>query len=319
MTKVSIIIPIYNVKEYLQECIESVLNQTYADIEILLIDDGSEDNSSEICDKYAEQSNKIKVFHIKNGGVSNARNLGIKEATGKYIMFVDSDDVIESQMVEKMVENIENYDMVICGYWEKFRNMNLKHEVTSVVIDIDKEKSITDIFEREGYGGYLWNKIFITNIIKENEIKFNKDIYMCEDLYFVINYMRFCKKIRILPECMYYYRMRKSSMIWKKEKSKFESLFIAYSKIYAILKQEQISMIKFYYSFLISIFLNKGLFNAYMKKKNSKIDYNKIYYDVLKSKEITKSRKIKLIIIRRFKFIYKFYMKRKVTTLQRYD
>lgn len=319
MSRVSIIIPIYNVREYLQECIESVLNQTYADIEILLIDDGSEDNSSEICDKYAKQSNKIKVFHIKNGGVSNARNLGIKEASGKYIMFVDSDDVIDSQMVEKMVANVGSQDMAICGYWEKFFNKNVKHQIANIVTDIDKEKAITDIFEREGYGGYLWNKIFIANIIKENEIKFNKHIYMCEDLYFVINYMRFCKKIRILPECMYYYRMRKSSMIWKKEKSKFESLFIAYSKIYEILKQEQVSMIKFYYSCLISIFLNKKLFNAFLKKKNAKISYHKIYYEVLKSKEITKNRKIKLIIIRRLKFIYKFYMKRKVTTLQRYD
>ena len=97
---VSIIIPVYNVEQYLRECVDSVLNQTYSDVEVILVDDESTDQSGNICDEYAEMDSRIKVIHKKNGGVSSARNTGIDKAVGEYLLFVDSDDAIHSELVE---------------------------------------------------------------------------------------------------------------------------------------------------------------------------------------------------------------------------
>ena len=115
---VSVIIPVYNVEKYIRKCIESVCGQTYRNLEIILIDDGSPDKSGEICDEYAAADSRIKVIHLENGGVSRARNIGLDMATGKYIGFVDSDDYIRPGMYETLVDNMEkeNVDTVICGF-----------------------------------------------------------------------------------------------------------------------------------------------------------------------------------------------------------
>lgn len=319
MEKVSLIVPVYNVENYIRKCIESILKQTYTNIEILLIDDGSMDESGKICDEYARIDSKIKVFHTTNNGVSNARNFGIKKANGDYLMFVDADDFIEKEMVEKMIANIKDSEMVICGYWEVFKNLNVKHNVIENEEIINFEEAINRIFERDYYGGYLWNKLFITSIVKENNISFESNIHMCEDLLFVIRYMIYCKKIKVIPECFYYYRMRKSSMVWNKSDNKFQSLFISYHIIYEILKKEHIQMTKFYYSWLTNIFLNKKMFEDYRKKNNSNLSLYKIYFSELFSKEISIKRKFKLVIIKRFRFIYDIYMKIKITKLEQFD
>lgn len=121
---ISIIVPIYNVEKYLPKCIESIINQTYTDLEILLIDDGSTDNSGLICDKYASIDNRIRVIHKKNGGLSDARNVGLDICKGKYISFIDSDDYIELTMYEKMIKIMINQkvDIVSCNYNHIYNN-----------------------------------------------------------------------------------------------------------------------------------------------------------------------------------------------------
>lgn len=320
MEKVSLIVPVYNVENYVCKCIESILEQTYTNIEILLIDDGSIDESGKICDEYARIDSKIKVFHItNNGGVSNARNFGIERAQGSYLMFVDADDFMEKEMVEKMIANIKDSEMVICGYWEVFKNVNKKHSVIKNENFINSENAINRTFERDSYGGYLWNKLFITSIVKENNIQFESNIHMCEDLLFVIKYMIHCKKINVIPECLYYYRMRKSSMVWNKNDNKFQSLFISYNMIYEILEKERIQMTRYYYSLLTNIFLNKKFLKKYKRKNNLTLRLYKIYLSELFSKEIPIKRKFKLVILKRFRFIYDIYMKMKITKLEQFD
>lgn len=319
MKKVTVIIPVYNVQDYLEECLKSVLNQTYKNIEIILIDNSSTDNSGNICDQYAKLYNEIKVFHIDSKGVSNARNYGIKNATGEFLIFIDSDDFIEKNSIEKMIKDIEDFQMCIYGYWEKFKNCDIKHEITKLNKNIDYKKAISMSFERKYYGGYIWNKIFLTKIVRDNNIQFENDIYMCEDLLFIIKYMTKCTKIKLLSDCFYFYRIRKSSMVWNKNDVKFESIFKAYAKIYNILKIEKIPMENYNCALLINIFHHKKLFNNYKKNNNIKINYNKIYYKVLFSKKILLKEKIKLIIIRRFNFIYKFYVNNKIKKLERYN
>lgn len=118
MDKISIITPVYNTQKYLKRCIESVLSQTYSNIELLLIDDGSTDESGKICDEYANKDSRVKVFHITNGGPSRARNIGLENATGNYILFVDSDDWVDNQFVSHyLCDNYQDYDAIF-GMWD---------------------------------------------------------------------------------------------------------------------------------------------------------------------------------------------------------
>ncbi len=211
MKKVSIIIPIFNVKKYLKECINSVLNQTYRNMEILLIDDGSTDGTSEICDSYAENEN-VKVFHLKNGGVSKARNFGINKANGFYLMFIDSDDYIENNMVEKMVNSFENNDveMVACGYDFVYKDKKIKPDFPNNVL-FTSEEAKREIFLSNSIQGFSVNKLYISKIIKENNILFDENIKICEDMLFVFEYLSNIKNIYSFSDTLYHYRMRKSS------------------------------------------------------------------------------------------------------------
>ena len=118
MPEISIIVPVYKVEKYLRHCVDSILAQTFTDFELLLIDDGSPDNSGAICDEYAEKDNRVRVFHKENGGVSSARNLGLDNARGTYIMFCDSDDYVADNWAEKLYEfmNYNEANLSICGY-----------------------------------------------------------------------------------------------------------------------------------------------------------------------------------------------------------
>ena len=127
---ISIIVPIYNVEKYLKKCIDSIINQTYKNLEIILVDDGSPDNCGKICDEYAKKDNRIKVIHKENGGVSSARNVGVENATGEYIGFVDSDDYIEKDMYEVLINNLkkENADISIISNYEVYKNKIIENK-----------------------------------------------------------------------------------------------------------------------------------------------------------------------------------------------
>ena len=145
MPTVSIIVPVYNAAPFLSKCIESIVNQTYRDIELILVDDGSSDNSPKICDSFAAHDARIRVIHKENGGVSTARNAGLDVATGEYITFVDSDDYIESNMYEKMMEIIRKYscDIVMCDCMKEYGNLQMlyTHNIRPGFYDIDQLKS----------------------------------------------------------------------------------------------------------------------------------------------------------------------------------
>ena len=216
MSKVTIIVPVYNVEKYLRDSIESAINQTYKDIEILLIDDGSKDSSGKICDEYALKDNRIKVIHQNNAGLSGARNTGLKNATGEYIMFLDSDDTFELQACEKLVEYIDetNADYVIGNY----SNMSEEGEVWKNPI-FDKEKytkfklSIND-YDKSFYimNSGVWNKIFRKSFLDELGILF-EDRLPAEDAIFTTYCFIKSKNVYYLPELVYDYRLRDADSI----------------------------------------------------------------------------------------------------------
>lgn len=206
--KISIIVPIYNSEKTIERCIKSLIRQTYKEIEILLIDDGSEDKSLEICNKYKKIDNRISVISKKNGGVSSTRNLGIKKSKGKYIQFVDSDDYIDNRMCEKLIFEMEKNkcDFVICGY----KNINDAGKFIGDISYKNKNfktlKSMNGHFEKMYVKNLIntpWNKLYIKNLITHY---FDEDISLGEDLIFNLKYMdNISNGINVINDCLYYY------------------------------------------------------------------------------------------------------------------
>lgn len=204
--EISIIIPVYNVCTYLNECIDSVLNQSYSNFELILIDDGSTDGSSDLCDAYLENDSRIKVIHKENGGVSSARNMGIKEANGKWICFIDSDDWIDREYLKILMQG-EHADMsivsLICEYPESKVYHKFKH---------------IGYFNKEGLIGFInddlpnlgalspCGKLYRRDIINEFGIAFREDINFAEDAIFNLNYYLRIKTALINDEALYHYR-----------------------------------------------------------------------------------------------------------------
>ncbi len=203
---VSIIIPVFNVEKYISMCIQSVLLQTYKELQILLIDDGSFDMSGKICDKYAEIDPRIKVIHKKNEGVSVARNVGIEYAIGKYICFVDSDDYLTKMYVAELVSAIKNnnVEMAMCGHF-RLQNGKLFPQGFENRILSKEDKKFYWYMCINLKGRFLWNKIYLTELIKENGIFFEKGIHPGEDTLFNLKYSFCVKKVKIIDTPLYVY------------------------------------------------------------------------------------------------------------------
>lgn len=213
----SIIVPVYNKEDYLYECIDSLLVQTYTDFELILIDDGSTDRSGIICDEYAKKDLRIKVFHTCNQGVSMARNQGLSVACGMYINFVDSDDWVASDYLEKYVEaRVDyNYDLV---YTEMVRVS--KCEVQDIIpLKEFSAKSNGDLSEAfvylldNGEFGFTCNKSFKREIITSNAVSFHKEFRMFEDAIFTSTYCLYINSIRLIPSAVYFYRSVENSLL----------------------------------------------------------------------------------------------------------
>ena len=222
--QVSIIVPVYNVENYIERCLNSLVNQTFKDIEIITINDGSTDKSLELLNKYAKEDIRISVIDLGDEGVSYCRNLGIEKANGKYIMFVDSDDWIDSNMIEAMYKKAEEnkLDLVMCSYIREFKDhskekiFNLPEEI------IYKEDKVKNELLRKLVGpvkeelsnpemldalGTVWGKLYRADILKENKIKFVdlKEIGSAEDTLFNIFTFNYLKKVMFLNKSMYHY------------------------------------------------------------------------------------------------------------------
>lgn len=231
---ISVIVPVYNVELYVNRCIDSILAQTYKNFEVILIDDGSTDNSGHICDEYAKVDKRINVIHTKNKGLSSARNMGIEKSVGKYIIFCDSDDWIEEKAMENVLENVnyESVDLIIFGY-----SMDFPHENNIIKVDcINKEfESVNEFllnykFYRGNYlFGFVWNKLFRSEIIKNNNLIFELGVFP-EDLFFCFKYMHFCKNIKSVNCNLYHYMHESINTLSKKKKDELKVMNDIYSR-----------------------------------------------------------------------------------------
>lgn len=207
---VSIIIPVYNVAPYLNECLKSVLGQTYRDIEVIVVDDGSTDESLSICETFKKKDSRIKLIHQKNAGVSEARNTGMKVMAGKYVLFIDSDDKIENNMVECLVKEMDRDDKisaVFCGYKEFDDETNTLIKVVSPNKHriVDRDEGVEEIFGV--YSTMLWNKLFRVSLIDEKNL-FDVSLKIGEDELWMIDALKKANKIVLIEQPLYSYRSR---------------------------------------------------------------------------------------------------------------
>lgn len=335
MIKVSVIIPVYNVEAYLSRCLDSVINQTLKEIEIIIINDGSTDNSYKIIKDYEKKDCRIKTISQNNGGLSMARNAGLEIATGEYIGFVDSDDRIDERMYEVMYAEAKknDADIVGCNYCDeyddktitkplyKFKDLNIK------LREYGLDKFIREIFLPYSYGCEVWSKIFRNEIINKNNIRFekNNEIF-AEDWLFDFYYFMKCNKIILIDEAFYYHFIRIGS-IMNADKPKLTQRLMElinrfekkskinnqYAEIYSVIPDITYSLVTF------SIYYHKNfktkwkaLKSAYMdnkfitrmkefyeNKNNSK--YRRIFAWLVINKFITLAITYRMIIEKRSK------------------
>ena len=291
---VSIIVPIYNTEKYLKECIESLINQTYKNLEIILVDDGSTDNSRFICDEYKNKIENIKVIHQENQGISNARNKGLEVAQGYYISFVDSDDYVEETMIEKLVRSIEENeaDMSICNYYPNKEN-KLKE-----VLTVDEVMEL--IIDKRYFRGYVCNKLYKKELL--DKLKFEEDIKMCEDFLFNCKYLLKCSKCSYVSERLYFYRANIQSISNSKFSSKYLTILTAYDKIKKIYEENYEKSLKYLYIDIFKICCDIIYRNS-LNNDKEKLQIEEVYkkreeiFEILKkSKEIKKLKKMELFI-----------------------
>lgn len=223
MPKVSIVIPVFRVEKYIDNCLNSLLNQTFKDYEIIFVDDGSPDNSGKLCDEYASKYPFVKVIHQQNAGAGRARNAGLEIASGQYVTFTDADDWAEPEMLDKSVDVLDSgYDLVMFGnYANTFNDKEdkiVKKEVWSPKGEYKTQKECREAFCQILFTTSFntpWNKLYKMSIIQENNVRF-PDIRRGQDAVFNMEYFKYINSFCLIPDALYDFRINTKDKVWKK-------------------------------------------------------------------------------------------------------
>lgn len=239
---ISIVIPIYNVESKLERCLNSIKCQTYPYIEVLLVNDGSPDNSKEICMNYVNVDSRFVYFEKENGGLSSARNFGIKEAKGKYIYFIDSDDYCEDDLLKKLISGFNNdIQIVASGYQIEYPYEKIIVEKKSSNSgEMDIKNFVLELDAAEMFN-VVWNKLYILDIIKKYNISFEENMMPGEDIIFNCEYLKHVKKGNIINENLYHYmRENEETLVNKYDKDLIDKVSYFLSKKEELLKNVEI-------------------------------------------------------------------------------
>ena len=222
---ISVVIPVYNCEKYLARCLDSVISQTYKELEIIVCDDGSPDNCPDICDEYALKDGRIKVIHKSNGGASSARNAGLAIATGEFVCFVDSDDFLPEDSIEKLhnaiTESESQYASGICG------SVNAQsRETNKEIIEFSKNPSglLNVLSGNNAYSPYA--KIYRLDIFNKNNIRYDEELKCSEDALMIRQYLKYCTRICLISDVVYHYNYDNDASLSKKGYQGYVSYFI---------------------------------------------------------------------------------------------
>ena len=303
---ISIIVPVYNVEDYLDKCINSIINQTYTNIEIIIINDGSTDNSYEICKSYKDK--RIKLYSIKNKGLSGARNYGISKSKGKYLAFVDSDDYIEKDYIEVLYNNLikEDADLSCCSLYEVFKNEIKNKSKKDKYYVMNSYETIEKTFTDEGLNVYVWNKLYKKELFKNIKFPVNKN---SEDIYVMHEIISSCKKIVYESIPKYYYVQRKNSIVNNINKINIDSIEASLHAVNYLKNNKELqryaiknylnTRLRYYKKLLYSNKEDKTIRNDYLRELKK---YKKIPY--------TKKEKLELFLFKYIPGIYKLINKK---------
>lgn len=299
---ISIIMPVYNVEDYLSDCLESIDRQTYRDFELIIIDDGSTDKSGMICDLFCEKHPYSRVVHSINGGVSRARNIGLDCANGKYIVYVDSDDILAECYLEALLSLMKdsNDEMALIAYENESVDKLDSFMAIEKRCTVSAEYIIDNIIRNKEIGGYLWNKMFNRALIEREHLRFLEDVVIWEDVYFVLQYLKLIDMVEMCNAKYYFYRPRSSSavmhMTLEKKLNKIDIAEKIFRMEYPTCEQfsydAKRSYIRTYFDYCWSAY----------KEKKLKSEYRRCFFSILNSVNgwcfFTAIEKIKIFIIR---------------------
>ena len=228
--ELSVIVPVYNVEKCLEKCIESILNQTFKNYELILVDDGSPDNSGKICDEYAKKYSKIRVIHKKNGGLSQARNVGISVSKGEYLSFIDSDDYIASDMFEFLMKNLKenNADVSVCGIYDCYKDKIVHQCKDQKFLILDNETALSEALIGKNISVNAVNKIYKKELF--DNIKF-PDGKLFEDAFTIPKILSISKKVVADTKPLYYYQHRVGTITTSSFKKQDLSVIEAYDEV----------------------------------------------------------------------------------------
>lgn len=228
--KISVIVPVYKAEAYLHRCVDSILAQTFQDFEVLLVDDGSPDRSGEICEEYARKDSRVRVFHKENGGVSSARNMGLDNARGEYVCFVDSDDWINQKMFEMASRYFFKTDIIRFSYQDIFSEDGFERKKNILCEYTDKEEFLSQLIEQKTYVA-IWGTFYKRNLFS-SEIRFDNRLVIGEDWLALILLVNRCRNFKIINAPLYNYnKYNESSCISAASIAKKSSVFLALEKI----------------------------------------------------------------------------------------
>lgn len=307
MELVSIIVPVYNVEKYLWGCLNSLVDQTHKNLQIILVDDGSVDASGEICEEFARRDSRISVIHQENAGVSTARNAGLALAAGKYVTFVDADDMLEPHAIETALEYLlkDGADLVTYG-WKKIygadeRSENI-WECETVFDDIPAVVRMMLEHYRACGGGYPWNKLWHRDIFGQTIPGFDPQLYYFEDLEWVIRLVLRTRRISVCPHCLYNYYIRETSATNSPEKAERRELGYHRSVEKIIQNLEELTEVQAWFSEKYYPEIVNGVINAWQHKwpglqKALLERMNAVRGEILRAKRISPAIKLRCILL----------------------
>lgn len=246
---ISFIVPVYNAEKYLDDCLMSILNQTNSNFEVLIVNDGSTDGSAVICNKYAKKDRRVTVFHTENHGVAHARNKAIKLAIGKYILFVDSDDVVHPQLAEQVIQNfaLHRGAEMLCWKVTKFTSNENRWKPINIQKLKPKIRTVSEmvccVIDDAEVAGYSCNKAFLKTVI-DGQVFFQENIAILEDMLFICEYLKCCNPKNIVPfiDCeLYGYRQVQTSVLHSPFSEKQLTSLLARDRVLEILEEMHIS------------------------------------------------------------------------------